>query len=247
MILLMKSNLGDNFTAVACFSCLCSAQCKEPALLFCRPFVQSHEGISSFCFRWVRVRSVIQHVIWILDVTRNTWLGHFYWCRNLCCLSQNIQSIYWSPLQGLGTDDRALIRIMVSRSEIDLFNIRKEFKETHDASLHEFIQVETMIVSLSLCLLTPLLGMLCSHVTCVSVEVWFNCFGPAVCRACSAHPFSVAAVRWWGTVIYSSLRWTMGLWPQHSCLGISLLHASSISALWLADRCRDRKFLKAVL
>uniref|UniRef100_A0A671P379 Annexin n=1 Tax=Sinocyclocheilus anshuiensis TaxID=1608454 RepID=A0A671P379_9TELE len=44
---------------------------------------------------------------------------------------------------GLGTDDRALIRIMVSRSEIDLFNIRKEFKETHDATLHEFIQGDT--------------------------------------------------------------------------------------------------------
>uniref|UniRef100_A0A673BKT5 Annexin n=1 Tax=Sphaeramia orbicularis TaxID=375764 RepID=A0A673BKT5_9TELE len=63
----------------------------------------------------------------------------------------------YKAMKGLGTDDRALIRIMVSRSEIDLFNIRKEFKETHDASLHEFIQVETMIVSLSLCLLTPLL------------------------------------------------------------------------------------------
>uniref|UniRef100_A0A4W5K3Z7 Annexin n=1 Tax=Hucho hucho TaxID=62062 RepID=A0A4W5K3Z7_9TELE len=47
----------------------------------------------------------------------------------------------------IGTDDRALIRIMVSRSEVDLFNIRKEFKETHDCSLHEFIQVETMVVS----------------------------------------------------------------------------------------------------
>ncbi|KAM9849908.1 annexin A6 isoform 1-T1 [Aulostomus maculatus] len=51
----------------------------------------------------------------------------------------------YKAMKGLGTDDRALIRIMVSRSEIDLFNIRKEFKETHDASLHEFIQVETMI------------------------------------------------------------------------------------------------------
>uniref|UniRef100_A0A668ULT8 Annexin n=1 Tax=Oreochromis aureus TaxID=47969 RepID=A0A668ULT8_OREAU len=51
----------------------------------------------------------------------------------------------YKAMKGLGTDDRALIRIMVSRSEIDLFNIRKEFKETHDDSLHEFIQVETMI------------------------------------------------------------------------------------------------------
>uniref|UniRef100_A0AAY4E3F2 Annexin n=1 Tax=Denticeps clupeoides TaxID=299321 RepID=A0AAY4E3F2_9TELE len=45
--------------------------------------------------------------------------------------------------KGLGTDDRALIRIMVSRSECDLFNIRKEFKESHEASLHEFIQGDT--------------------------------------------------------------------------------------------------------
>lgn len=76
--------------------------------------------------------------------------------------------LYLSPLQGLGTDDRALIRIMVSRSEVDLFNIRKEFKETHDASLHEFIQVETMIVSRSLCQLTLLVGLLCSHLIRVS-------------------------------------------------------------------------------
>uniref|UniRef100_A0A672IGQ0 Annexin n=1 Tax=Salarias fasciatus TaxID=181472 RepID=A0A672IGQ0_SALFA len=54
----------------------------------------------------------------------------------------------YKAMKGLGTDDRALIRIMVSRSEVDLFNIRKEFKETHDASLHEFIQVETMIKTL---------------------------------------------------------------------------------------------------
>ncbi|KAJ8282738.1 hypothetical protein COCON_G00052570 [Conger conger] len=49
----------------------------------------------------------------------------------------------YKAMKGLGTDDRALIRIMVSRSEIDLFNIRKEFKDTHDVSLHEFIQGDT--------------------------------------------------------------------------------------------------------
>uniref|UniRef100_A0A674N8A9 Annexin n=1 Tax=Takifugu rubripes TaxID=31033 RepID=A0A674N8A9_TAKRU len=49
----------------------------------------------------------------------------------------------YKAMKGLGTDDRALIRIMVSRSEIDLFTIRKEFKETHDVSLHEFIQGDT--------------------------------------------------------------------------------------------------------
>ncbi|KAM8909425.1 annexin A6 isoform 2-T2 [Spinachia spinachia] len=49
----------------------------------------------------------------------------------------------YKAMKGLGTDDRALIRIMVSRSEADLFNIRKEFKETHDVSLHEFIKGDT--------------------------------------------------------------------------------------------------------
>ncbi|XP_028815437.1 annexin A6 isoform X1 [Denticeps clupeoides] len=51
----------------------------------------------------------------------------------------------YKAMKGLGTDDRALIRIMVSRSECDLFNIRKEFKESHEASLHEFIQVEAFV------------------------------------------------------------------------------------------------------
>ncbi|XP_056133276.1 annexin A6 isoform X2 [Lampris incognitus] len=49
----------------------------------------------------------------------------------------------YKAMKGLGTDDRALIRIMVSRCEIDLFNIRKEFKDSHDATLHEFIQGDT--------------------------------------------------------------------------------------------------------
>ncbi|XP_018600717.1 annexin A6 isoform X1 [Scleropages formosus] len=49
----------------------------------------------------------------------------------------------YKAMKGLGTDDRALIRIMVSRSEVDLFNIRKEFKDTHDVSVHDFIQSDT--------------------------------------------------------------------------------------------------------
>uniref|UniRef100_A0A671S8W4 Annexin n=1 Tax=Sinocyclocheilus anshuiensis TaxID=1608454 RepID=A0A671S8W4_9TELE len=69
----------------------------------------------------------------------------------------------YKAMKGLGTDDRALIRIMVSRSEIDLFNIRKEFKETHDASLHEFIQVETLVVSCVLLLIHT--ACICAWVT----------------------------------------------------------------------------------
>ncbi|MBN3281603.1 ANXA6 protein, partial [Polyodon spathula] len=53
----------------------------------------------------------------------------------------------YKSMKGLGTDDRTLIRIMVSRSEIDLFNIRREYKELHDVSLHESIKVEALCIS----------------------------------------------------------------------------------------------------
>lgn len=45
------------------------------------------------------------------------------------------------PLQGAGTDERTLTRIMISRSEIDLWNIRGEFVDLFDKSLHHMIEV----------------------------------------------------------------------------------------------------------
>ncbi|MGH0168768.1 UNVERIFIED_CONTAM: hypothetical protein FKN15_055754 [Acipenser sinensis] len=53
----------------------------------------------------------------------------------------------YKSMKGLGTDDRTLIRVLISRSEIDLFNIRREYKELHDVSLHESIKVEALCVS----------------------------------------------------------------------------------------------------
>ncbi|NXP37349.1 ANXA6 protein, partial [Leiothrix lutea] len=48
-----------------------------------------------------------------------------------------------SPLQGAGTDERTLTRIMISRSEIDLYNIRGEFIDLFDKSLHHMIEKDT--------------------------------------------------------------------------------------------------------
>lgn len=110
------------------------------------------------------------------------------------------------PLQGLGTDDRALIRIMVSRSEIDLFTIRKEFKETHDVSLHEFIQVETMIVSSSPCLLTLVWCVYCLIIRHLSVLLEFCVFVMSHCLCCCCTSFFCCC----GEVVgYSFLRWLM--------------------------------------
>uniref|UniRef100_A0ABM5FL69 Annexin n=1 Tax=Pogona vitticeps TaxID=103695 RepID=A0ABM5FL69_9SAUR len=49
----------------------------------------------------------------------------------------------YNSMKGVGTDDRTLIRIMVSRSEIDLLNIRHEFWEIYEKSLYHMIEKDT--------------------------------------------------------------------------------------------------------
>lgn len=46
-------------------------------------------------------------------------------------------------LKGAGTDEFTLNRIMVSRSEIDLLDIRREFKKHYGCSLYSAIQSDT--------------------------------------------------------------------------------------------------------
>ncbi|XP_026541834.1 annexin A6 isoform X2 [Notechis scutatus] len=46
----------------------------------------------------------------------------------------------YKSMKGAGTDDQTLIRIIVSRSETDLLNIRREFWELYDKSLYHMIE-----------------------------------------------------------------------------------------------------------
>lgn len=46
-------------------------------------------------------------------------------------------------LQGAGTDDNTLIRVMASRSEVDMLDIRAEFRKMFAGSLHNMIKVHT--------------------------------------------------------------------------------------------------------
>ncbi|ELW64362.1 Annexin A6 [Tupaia chinensis] len=49
----------------------------------------------------------------------------------------------YKSMKGAGTDEKTLTRIMISRSEIDLLNIRREFIEKYDKSLHQTIEGDT--------------------------------------------------------------------------------------------------------
>ncbi|XP_024898817.1 annexin A6 isoform X2 [Pteropus alecto] len=49
----------------------------------------------------------------------------------------------YKSMKGAGTDEKTLTRIMVSRSEIDLLNIRREFIEKYDKSVHQAIEGDT--------------------------------------------------------------------------------------------------------
>ncbi|NWQ82632.1 ANXA4 protein, partial [Columbina picui] len=46
----------------------------------------------------------------------------------------------YKSMKGLGTDDNTLIRVMVSRCEIDMLEIRREFLSMYGKSLYSFIQ-----------------------------------------------------------------------------------------------------------
>ena len=57
-------------------------------------------------------------------------------------LVKELNSDHHFDFQGKGTRDKVLIRIMVSRSEVDMLKIRSEFKRKYGKSLYYYIQVK---------------------------------------------------------------------------------------------------------
>jgi len=46
----------------------------------------------------------------------------------------------YQSMKGLGTNDRDLIRVVVTRSEVDMVQIKAEFQQRYKQSLEQFIK-----------------------------------------------------------------------------------------------------------
>ena len=53
-----------------------------------------------------------------------------------------LQMLYWS-MKGIGTNDDALIRVIVTRAEIDLHTIKMEFQRLYNENLEDMISSDT--------------------------------------------------------------------------------------------------------
>lgn len=74
-------------------------------------------------------------IFFLVQCVRNT---RAYFARKL-----------YKSMKGLGTDDATLIRVVVTRCEVDMIDIKQEFQRMYQKTLTSFIKVCNVMISLS--------------------------------------------------------------------------------------------------
>lgn len=118
---------------------------QERSHVLCQASLQVNEGKHTIQLYTVQSHSCGSKLMSCFSKT-STW--HFFFSGDCNPTSKNNQSglyLYcYSNLvcfQGLGTADNTLIRIMISRSEIDMLDIRECFRLRYEKSLYNMIKV----------------------------------------------------------------------------------------------------------
>lgn len=53
---------------------------------------------------------------------------------------------FFAYYQGAGTDDKTLIRVVVTRAEVDMVQIKQEFQKMYGQTLEQFVRVSTYML-----------------------------------------------------------------------------------------------------
>lgn len=118
----------------------------DACFLITRPLilVYNHIYIVDFfpILKW-SVPGVCQLILLRPCTTQWRWLivcgSDYFCCSDFGFVAHWMCEI--TVMQGAGTDDNTLIRVMVSRSEVDMLDIRAAFRRMFACSLHSMIKV----------------------------------------------------------------------------------------------------------
>ena len=66
--------------------------------------------------------------------------------RCVCNKAQQFAKRLHECMKGLGTDDNTLVRVCVSRSEIDMVQIKDHFKTMYEQDLGQYIAVSRQVL-----------------------------------------------------------------------------------------------------
>ena len=102
------------------------------------PFILGSEGQGQQPQKQFRRGFLHSHECWLVLRLNDTW-------KQASVVAEMCVTLRENDVQGAGTNDDTLIRVIVSRSEVDLVQIKQEFQRQYGQSLESWIQVQYLL------------------------------------------------------------------------------------------------------